>query len=329
MTSPGILDVLLLIALPAAGKSEVRRYLSSLDAETLRDELHLGDIVELDDYPYVHAMRRIDEELARLGRQAVFFQSLDSSFIDLRDWGTLAVLLNQDFSDLVAGRRAEPSSAAEWLLDRFDEARRRVGASAPFDAPESRTGLVPAIAEDAAQLLEERNRGIPLSLEGKTVVIELSRGGPVGAPMPLDPPRGYRHSLSLFDPDILARAAVLYVWVSPEESRRKNIARADPAQPGSILHHGVPESVMVEEYGCDDLGWMLERSNGAGTVRIETRGATFDVPTVRFDNRDDRTSFLRAARDQWSPSAVRTLHTTLREGMDQLARRRFRGRMSR
>ncbi len=329
MTRPGILDVLLLIALPAAGKSEVRRYLSSLDAGTLRDELHLGDIVELDDYPYVHAMRRIDEEQARLGRKAVFFQSLDSSFVDLRDWGTLAVLLNQDFADVVASRRVEPRSPAEWLLDRFDEARRRVGARAPFDAASSRAGLVSAIAEDAAHLLAEKNRGIPGSLEGKTVVIELSRGGPAGAAMPLEPPRGYRHTLSLFDPAILARAAVLYVWVSPEESRRKNIARADPTQPGSILHHGVPEAVMVEEYGCDDLGWMLERSNGAGTVRIEAAGASFDVPTVRFDNRDDRTSFLRAERHEWSPSSVRALHATLREGMDQLARRRFHGRASR
>src|SRR5438445_6161715 len=51
-----ILDVLLLLALPASGKSEVRRYLASLSPEQCRGDFHLGPTVQLDDYPYVHMM---------------------------------------------------------------------------------------------------------------------------------------------------------------------------------------------------------------------------------------------------------------------------------
>jgi len=46
-----LIDVLLLVALPASGKSEVRRYLASLTPEQCRDEMHLGPTVQLDDYP--------------------------------------------------------------------------------------------------------------------------------------------------------------------------------------------------------------------------------------------------------------------------------------
>ena len=53
-----ILDVLLLLALPASGKSEVRRYLASLTPEQCRRDFHMGPTVQLDDYPYVHMMRQ-------------------------------------------------------------------------------------------------------------------------------------------------------------------------------------------------------------------------------------------------------------------------------
>ena len=58
-----VLDVVLLLALPASGKSEVRRYMASLTPEQCRNEFHLGPTVQLDDYPYVHMMRRVSQEL--------------------------------------------------------------------------------------------------------------------------------------------------------------------------------------------------------------------------------------------------------------------------
>jgi hypothetical protein len=322
------IDVLFLLALPAAGKSEVRRYLASRDARERREELGLGELVELDDYPYVHAMRRIDEELAKLGRPTVFFASEGSSFADTREWGTLAALLDEDFADATAARRARPSSPGDWLLDRFDTARQRIGAAPLFATKESRGALVDRMAAEAVEILAAKNGQIhdqirdqiPESLAGpsRTIIIELSRGGPAGASMPLAPPRGYRHSLALFADAVLERARILYVWVTPEESRRKNIARAVPDLQGSILHHGVPATVMRDEYGCDDFGWLMDHAGRPDAVCIDARGRSHYVPTFRFDNRTDRTSFLRGDPAAWPPSAVKELHTALREGLGRL-----------
>ena len=81
-----ILDVLLLLALPASGKSEVRRYLASLSPEQCRNDMHLGPTVQLDDYPYVHMMRRVSQELRKVGEGGVFFDSDDQPMKDARDF---------------------------------------------------------------------------------------------------------------------------------------------------------------------------------------------------------------------------------------------------
>ena len=68
------------MALPASGKSEVRKYLAGLSPERCRDEFHIGPTVQLDDFPYVHLMRRIDDELAAAGGGRLFFQSPEKPF---------------------------------------------------------------------------------------------------------------------------------------------------------------------------------------------------------------------------------------------------------
>ena len=318
---PEILDVLLLFALPASGKSEVRRYLASLTPEQCRRDFHMGPTVQLDDYPYVHMMRRVSQELRAAGSDGVFFDSDDLPMKEPLDWGTLIELLNEDFEDLQRAHRPAPASAGEWLLDRFDLARRKVGAPAPFGAlpAATRRTLVAAIERDAGDLLRDKNAGIPDDLTGRTVVIEAARGGPDGASLPLPAPLGYAHTLSVLSDAILSRASILYVWVSPEESRRKNHERTDPNDPGSILHHGVPMAVMLGDYGCDDMEWLLQHSGRRDAVRIETRGKVHHLPVGRFDNRVDKTTFVRAERSEWSPADVAALHDGLGEAFRRLA----------
>jgi hypothetical protein len=316
------IDVLLLLALPASGKSEVRRYLASLSPERCRNELHLGATVQLDDYPYVHMMRRASQELRARGADGVFFDSDDLPMKQPLDWGTLVELLNEDFDDVVRRGRAAPASAAAWLFDRFDRARARVGAPPALGALPAalRRELEAALEGEAAELLRDKNAGIPDSLDGRTVVIEAARGGPDGARPPLPAPLGYRYSLGVFSDAILARASILYVWVTPEESRRKNRERTDPNDPGSILHHGVPMAVMLGDYGCDDMEWLIEHADRPDTVRIETRGRVHHLPVARFDNRVDKTTFVRAEPATWPPSAVAALHGGLAEALGRLAR---------
>jgi hypothetical protein len=319
---PEILDVLLLLALPASGKSEVRRYLASLTPEQCRNDFHMGPTVQLDDYPYVHMMRRVSQELRKLGADGVFFDSDELPMKEPRDWGMLVELLNEDFQDLESRRRPAPASAAEWLLDRFDAARKKAGASPALGAlpAATRRTLTAALEREAAELLRDKNAGIPETLEGRTVVIEAARGGPDGASMPLPPPLGYAYTLRTFSDAILARASILYVWVEPEESRRKNHERTDPNDPGSILHHGVPMAVMLGDYGCDDMGWLIRHSDRPDTARVEARGSVYHLPIARFDNRVDKTTFVRADRAAWPPASVAALHTGLAEAFTRLAR---------
>ena len=307
------IDVMLLLALPASGKSEVRRYFASLTPEQCKHEMHLGPTVQLDDYPYVHMMRRISQELRKRGADGIFFDSDDLPMKEPRDWGTLVHLLNEDFDDLVNQRRHSPASPAEWLLARFDAARVKVGAAPAIGmlpAP-LRTELVRALSADASGLLREKISGVPTSLEGRTIVIEAARGGPDQATLPLPAPLGYQYSLAQFAPEILRRATILYVWVTPEESRRKNIERTDPKDPGSILHHGVPMAVMLGDYGCDDMEYLIEQSERPDTITIHAHGTTYHLPVARFDNRDDKTTFVRATHSKWKAEQVRMLHEGL------------------
>ncbi len=319
--SPKVLDVLLLLALPASGKSEVRRYLASLTPGQCRGDFHMGPTVQLDDYPYVHMMRRVSQELRKAAMDGVFFDSDDLPMKEPLDWGTLVELLNEDFEDLQRCHRPAPASAAEWLLDRFDLARQKAGAPPAFGAlpAGTRRALSAALEHEAADLLRDKNAGIPDSLAGRTVVIEAARGGPDGATPPLPAPLGYAYSLRKFSDAILSRASILYVWVTPEESRRKNHERTDPNDPGSILHHGVPMAVMLGDYGCDDMEWLLGNSDRPDTVRIESHGSVYHLPVARFDNRVDKTTFVRAEPSAWNPADVAALHGGLAEAFTRLA----------
>jgi hypothetical protein len=315
------LDILLLLALPASGKSEVRRYLASLSPDECESEFHLGPTVQLDDFPYVHMMRRIAEETTSRGLDGIFFNSSVLPFKEPRDWGTLIELVNEDYDDLVQKRRPAPASAAEWLFDRFDAARAKVGAEPALGRLPAavRREVAAAVEAEAADLLQKKIAEVPDSLTGKTLVIEFARGGADGSSMPLPAPYGYRYSLSLLSPDILAKAKILYIWLTPEESRRKNRERCDPNDPGSILHHSVPNAVMYGDYGCDDIEWLLETSDKPGTVGIEAGGQAFHLPLGRFDNRVDKTTFIRQDPSAWQKKDIEALRAGLKEAFDHLA----------
>ena len=138
--------------------------------------------------------------------------------------------------------------------------------------------------------------------------------------MPLPAPYGYRYSLSLLDDAILESASILYVWVEPEESRRKNVERAVPGRDGdaSILNHGVPEAVMRNDYGTDDLIALLAEGGGSFVV-VEKGDRKFALPTGVFDNRNDLTSFLRQEPSDWSQFELRQLHRELSQRNRRLA----------
>jgi thymidylate kinase len=102
----------------------------------------------------------------------------------------------------------------------------------------------------------------------KTLLIEFSRGGF----------RGYRDALENLTPDILRRAAALYISVSFEESWRRNVARYDARRRDGILTHSVPREEMERTYGTDD--WRSLTSGDTGTIQVRD----IDLPYVTMNN---------------------------------------------
>lgn len=316
-----VFDVVLLIALPASGKSEVRHFMANLDHEVLRSEFHIGDNLQLDDFPYVHMMRRIDNELQAMGEERVFYPG-EEPFIDGRDWGTLCNLLNEDYHDLLNRNSAATDSAAELLFERIDRAGAQAGIPPRMGLlrNEVRKRLAEILESECRTMLTEKQAAYPDSFENRTIIIECARGGPSGSGMPLQGTFGYQYSLPMFCPEILERAVVLYIWVTPEESRRKNADRADPNDPGSNLHHGVPLAVMLGDYGCDDMQYLLENTEKENTLTVEAYGRKWYLPIGVFDNRVDKTSFLRADPDMWDPKLVQEVTEAIRTATDTMYR---------
>ena len=317
-----VLDTVLLLALPASGKSEVRRYLDHVDPQIRSEQFHMGPTVQLDDFPYVHLMMCIDEALEARGHARLYYPSRREPMLDPRDWGTLIGIINADYADLRDPPPATDESAAAWLFARLDNASAAAGMPRRIEALDvaTRAGVAEQIQGEATKLRAAHRTRIPDSLDGRTVVIEFARGGPDGSEMPLPAPYGYLYALGLLSEAILERATILYIWVTPEESRRKNTIRADPDDPGSELHHGVPLSVMLGDYGCDDINWLVETAPVPGTVAIHGQGRRFDLRIARFDNQQDRTTFLRDDPEDWDEIQVSALHDGLASCMQHLAR---------
>jgi len=315
-----IFDNLLLLALPASGKSEIRKFLLSMDPVTRMREFHIGEMFELDDFPYVHMMRRIDDELKALGEKTIFFHSPDKPFLEPVSWGVLIKLLNEDYENLIGRKKISPENSAVHLMERIDSARRQLDVPPLFFKdgkpilPADKFQMLTARLKDECDNLIRNQEKYPDAMEGITIIIEFARGGPDGASMPI--PYGYQYSISLLSPEILEKSALLYIWVTPEESRRKNFERSDPNDPGSILKHGVPLEVMMKDYGCDDMDYLLENSDSKGFIKIEQAGRTFYIPTEKYDNRQDKTSFIR--NDEWKEEEKELLFNTLRKSASNL-----------
>lgn len=324
-----LLDTILLFSLPASGKSEVRRYLASLTPDQCRDDFHMGQTLQLDDYPYVHLMHRIDDELKANGLEYAYYHGPNRPFRDNWTWAVLIALLNEDYAHLMASSQTSVARAAQHLFDRLDAAHAQVGLAQPLgEIPHRiRVRMAEALEAECRAELDVLNRQNAQDKTGRTLVIEAARGGANGSAFPLCPPHGYCTAFQTLSPAILEKAAVLYVWVDPVESRRKNIERGRPDGQGSILHHSVPMEVMLGQYGCDDMAWLLEQSDRPGTIRVERliqagdRYATkvYHLPVARFDNRNDLTTFVREDQKVWKPADVNAIHGGLKAAFDLLA----------
>ena len=314
------IDTLLLIALPASGKSEVRRFMLHAPRDRRIAEFHVADTPQVDDFPYVHFFRCVDDQLDQRGLDRHFYKGVDAGFADGRDWGTLLHLVDEDYAIYKSRKAPSPPADPLHLFARIDAARVKLDIPRFFSEMDAdlRASIGESLQGETDRLVGELFGSRPDRVDDKTMVIEFARGGPADATPPLSPPHGYQWNLAQLSPEILARAAVLYIWVEPMESRRKNIARDDPDDPGSILHHSAPASVMREDYGCDDIQYLIDQSDRPDTIRIEAHGKTWYLPIARFDNREDKTTFIHDEPDEWSEADQKALYDGLVGPMDRL-----------
>jgi hypothetical protein len=267
-----LLDTVLLFSLPASGKSEVRTYMASLTEEQCRRDFGMGPTLQLDDYPYVHLMHCIDDELRAHGWHDVYYQGPTRPFRDSWTWAVLIELLNEDYAHLLAQNPYPTQNPAELLFDRLDAAHQK------FGLPRGHGRRAASHPQESRRLSPMPRRAASWSCSTAPSVkiaparpssSRLPEADQTAPPSPLCPPHGYATAFEVLSPTILERASVLYIWVDPAESRRKNIARGQPNAQGSILHHCVPMEVMLGQYGTDDMAYLIEQSDRPGTIRVE------------------------------------------------------------
>jgi hypothetical protein len=211
-------DILLLIARPAAGKSEIIDYLKRVElAERIR-RFHLGEFEEIDDFPMLWTWFEEDQILERMG------------------YPRLHTRPNGDFT-----------GPQMWDL------------------------LVERICLEHQKKLRDN----PAYHDRITTLIEFSRGKEHG---------GFQRAFDHLSQDVAARAAILYVNVSWEESLRKNRARFNPDRPDSILEHALSDDKLERLYKESD--WEEISSGSPNFIKIRN----ILVPYVVFENEDDVTT---------------------------------------
>jgi hypothetical protein len=315
-----VFDVILLTALPASGKSEIRNFMAHMEPKDLQSNFHIGQSLQLDDFPYVVFMQKIDMELDKLGLEHFCSLPNGGTFIDVRTYGVLSQMLSEDYHDLKNRVIVKTDRPAEYMFNRIDRARQLAGMEPVLSMYPSdiRAKLIEAMNPEAEKDIAEKNSQYPDSFDNKTIIIECARGGKQGSEMPLTGSTGYQYYFKNLAPDLLSNAAVLYVQVTPEESRRKNAARFDPNDPDSSLFHSTPEKVMLNDYGCDDMQYLLEHTEVKDTVTVKNYGRTWHVPAGVIDNRSDMTSFLRADAKEWKKQDIDTITNALKATVDTM-----------
>ena len=332
-----VLPILMFCALPASGKSESRRFFKSLTKEEMA-QFHLGDSrTQVDDYPYVDALEKIDAICNQTLGKTVFKDPNTRLFFSGYEWGVLTYLINEDYLDIKKLDKKIPKAyeddPVKWLFKRYDDASEKTGKiPRRFEELEKNTDkekfqeFKKKCFDVCNTLLHDKYDNIPESLDGKTIIFEFSRGGAKGSTFPLKEPYGYEYTLSLFDDEILNNANILYIWVTPEQSFQKNKQREKEGLQGKSqtvstqlsLNHGVPDSVMNNEYGLDDFEYLINLSKNGKYLPIKKSGKEFKVKAGRLDNRSDLTSDFRKPQKEWTKEQIAKMTEAMKKAFDAL-----------
>jgi len=217
--------------------------------------------------------RRIFEHLFVLGRPA----GGKSEFIDF-----MKRLPAEERATGFGIGRFEEIDDFPWLWNACadDDAReargdlRLVSARTPEGYNITKPGFRGSLVDQFNAAISERYLSRPAFYDDGTLLVEFARGRD----------DGFRESLERFLPQILERAAILYIKVSFEESYRRNSSRYKPGQEESILFHKVPDGDMLGFFRTNDWD---EITGGAQDGFLGIAGVR--VPFVSMNNEPEST----------------------------------------
>lgn len=75
---------------------------------------------------------------------------------------------------------------------------------------------------------------------------------------------------------------------------------------------------MIQEYGTDDIDYLLSVTKKPNCLTIKHDGVDYFVPCGRFDNRQDKTTPFRKPQAEWKPEEVAAMKEGMQKAFDAL-----------
>lgn len=127
MTDTNIFKILILIARPAAGKSEVIDYLKRTEPEERRSRFHVGALDEIDDFPMLWTWFEEDALLEKMGKPRLHTDS-EGYFLGNHLWDLLIERICLEYQK----RQREPAREGVTTLIEFSRGREHGGYRSAF-----------------------------------------------------------------------------------------------------------------------------------------------------------------------------------------------------
>ena len=95
-----IFPIILLNARPAAGKSEIIKFLNALEDSDRAENYHIGKIHVIDDFPYLWRWFEEDDLLAQMGKSRLYTDA-EGYFKEVHLWDLLIKMINLEYEKFV------------------------------------------------------------------------------------------------------------------------------------------------------------------------------------------------------------------------------------
>lgn len=155
--NPELFDVLLLLARPAAGKSEIIHYLKNTPLEERMRRFHIGHMVEVDDFPMLWTWFEEDDLLSQMGHPRLH-TTPDGYFLGEHLWHLLIRRISQQVHKHL--RDADPAHPSTVLVE-FARGKEHGGFAGAFQhlSPElSRRAAILYVNVSYAESLRKNRR---------------------------------------------------------------------------------------------------------------------------------------------------------------------------